>query len=265
MKFEQATISFLAFASMTIASPVKTLYNRNTLDQCEAASNCEVYEGPHGAAIRFKEGMEPGSDHYSSIFPNTTTMSILQRSFQLQKRNTQTHVSLGKESINYGTMNPCDVVHHLYDTCHEGACDQSAFQVTGTFDLQCTGRSCGPRSRTITIYPDGQYNGWDARNNFVDAVVVVASKEQKWTRHDWTVFTKEGEDSGTQWWGEQTNFMSVNRFYNGALHGFMSVRVEMDGSDADWCAKLLGPLAAIAGAINPIAGGFFGFASGFCG
>jgi hypothetical protein len=146
---------------------------------------------------------------------------------------------------------------------HEGSCDSNTC-MADTKDLYHTGASSGPRNRQLVISSHGQYNGWDERNHFVDAVVAAASKGQKWTQHDWCIRTKEGDNCGTQWWGEQTNFVSVNKFYNGALRGYIEATVAMDGGDSGWCGKVAGALGGIAGAVNPIAGGFFGFVSALC-
>lgn len=98
----------------------------------------------------------------------------------------------------------------------------------------------------------------------MDAVVAAASKGQVWDRHDWCIRTKEGDDCGTQWWGRQTNFISVNKFYNGNLRGYIQTQVSMDGDDGGWCSKVSGAAGAIAGAVNPIAGGFFGLVNALC-
>lgn len=116
----------------------------------------------------------------------------------------------------------------------------------------------------LDITSSGQYNGWDERNHYVDAVVAAASQGQKWTQHNWCIVTKAGDDCGTQWWGEQTNFISVNKFYNGNLRGFIQTQISMDSGSGNWCATVAGVAGAIAGAVNPIAGGFFGFITALC-
>ncbi|OCL02403.1 hypothetical protein AOQ84DRAFT_349179 [Glonium stellatum] len=236
-------------------------HHPEVLGLCESAENCETYDTPQGLMIRFKAGMEPGTEDYNKRFPNTTEHATL------MKRNTQSHATFGSTSISYGTTNPCDALHHcLYDYCHEGSCDPSTC-TADTQDIYQQGASSGPRSRTLDISSQGQYNGWDERDHYVDAVVAAASKGQQWTQHNWCIRTKEGDDCGTQWWGQQTNFISVNKFYNGNLRGFIQAQVAMDTGSGGWCSSvsgLLGSAGAIAGAINPIAGGFFGFVTGLC-
>lgn len=81
---------------------------------CAVAENCETYDTADGLKIRFKAGMEPGSEDYNARFPNATTS----KRQVLVKRDTKTHVTFGSTSINYGTTNPSDALHHcLYDYC----------------------------------------------------------------------------------------------------------------------------------------------------
>ena len=51
---------------------------------------------------------------------------------------------------------------------------------------------------------------------------------------------------------------------NGKTPGFMQVQVAMDPPDKGWCSIITGTEAAIAGAVNPIAGGIFGGMSVAC-
>ena len=147
---------------------------------------------------------------------------------------------------------------------HEGACDSNTC-TTATSDLYHQGASSGPRSRTLLINSHGQYNGWSERDNYVNAVVAAASKGQKWTQHDWCIRTKEGDDCGTQWWGQQTNFISLNKFYNGNLRGYIEATVAMDGGAGGWCGAISAVLGAIGGAVGSIGGGFFGAIDPLCG
>ncbi|KAL2070146.1 hypothetical protein VTL71DRAFT_14826 [Oculimacula yallundae] len=251
-------ISVAMKASAAAPETKRSLHHPDVLGQCEDAPNCETYETENGLMLRFKAGMEPGSADYNERFPNTAEHRTL------IKRDTRTHVTFGSTSMNYGTTNQCDALHHcLYDYCHEGSCDPSQC-TTATSDLVRQGASLGPRGRTLFFTSNGQYDGWDQRDHYVDAVVAAASKGQKWTQHDWCIRTKEGDDCGTQWWGEQTNFISVNKFYNGNLRGYIQTQVSMDPGAGGFCGTVSGVAGAIAGAVNPIAGGFFGLVNALC-
>lgn len=147
---------------------------------------------------------------------------------------------------------------------HEGSCDPSPC-TADTWIIGHFGLSTSPHIQKLIINSHGQYNGWPERNNYADAVVAAASKGQKWTDHRWCTHTRQGDDCGTQRWSEQTNFISLNKFSNGALQGFIEVTVAMDGANGGWCGKVNGFFGAITGILNPIAGGFFGAVSVLCG
>jgi len=75
--------------------------------QCEEVPNCEVYDSGEGLRIRFKAGMEPGSDDYKTRFPNeTTSEDVFKRG--LEKRTTKTNLQMGGNSLEFGTKNPAD-------------------------------------------------------------------------------------------------------------------------------------------------------------
>ncbi|KAH6705154.1 hypothetical protein BKA61DRAFT_698670 [Leptodontidium sp. MPI-SDFR-AT-0119] len=248
----------LATAEASQVLKKKSPHHPDILAQCEDAPNCKTYDTGHGLMFQFKPGMEPGTADYAARFPNTTEHRTL------IKRDTRTHVTFGETSINYGTTNPCGALHHcLYDYCHEGSCDSNICTVE-TKGLVRSGASLRPRSRLISFSSYGQHNGWSERNHYVDSVAAAASKGQKWDRHDWCIRTKEGDTCGTQWWGRQTNFISVNKFYNGNLRGFIQSSVAMDVNEGNCCATLAGALGAIAGAVNPIADGLFGLVNALC-
>jgi hypothetical protein len=104
--------AFILLGLTVAAIAVPIVPDEDPVAQCEAAPNCETYNTEHGVKIRFKTGMEPGSDDYAIRFPNSTINGVI------KKRTTNTYVNFGKDTINYGTVNPCDSLHHcLYDYC----------------------------------------------------------------------------------------------------------------------------------------------------
>lgn len=110
---DQKMKSSLILLALTVAAAAMPIVSdEDPIAQCDAAPNCETYDTPHGKKIRFKTGMEPGSTDYAARFPNSTVNAVI------EKRNTQTHVTYGSDTILYGTVNPCDVLHHcLFDYC----------------------------------------------------------------------------------------------------------------------------------------------------
>jgi len=129
--------------------------------------------------------------------------------------------------------------------------------------------STQPGKKNLVIQARGQFNGIEARNNFRQAVVNAAAHGQQWTLHEWKINVPDYEDSGTQWWGKQSNYISVNKIYNGALAGFLEVWVvdQKISVIPGWCSQvngLLGAAGVVTGAVNGIAGGFFGAVNSWC-
>jgi hypothetical protein len=223
--------------------------------------------------IRFKNGMEPGTAVHKRFLSSSEGDHISKRD-----DTDKTRVTVGDGTINYGNTGASGVggaIHHLYDTCHEGSCDRSAFEVsTGIVARQH--ESVGQYK--ILLHPDGQYNGWDERNVFVEALVAVAGQGEKCENVDWANGGGFGNwasnNGGTERQCTQTNFISVNRFSkDGFLKGFMSVLVELQSPGSGWCGAAAGlggaitsavgavPAAAVGGALGS---GFFGLVSFLC-
>ena len=209
--------------------------------------------------IRFIPGMEPNS---------TSTANHQKRS-----EGDITHVSIGDGSLNYGTTGASGVggaVHHLYDTCHEGSCDRSAYSVDTTIVY-----TTNAGNAQLVLLADGQYSGWDERNAFVDAVVAAASQGEKCETQSWSHGGyMSGVESGSENQCTQTNFISINRFgSDNSLKGFMSVQISQAEAGSGWCGEASGVLGAIAGVIGAIPGaevagagaaGFFGLVNALC-
>ncbi|EJD37808.1 hypothetical protein AURDEDRAFT_129212 [Auricularia subglabra TFB-10046 SS5] len=241
----------------------RTTYLANaTLVACEAAPNCETYEDPiFGTRIRFVAGMEPGTEHY--------TRNVLSR----RDSGTVTHVTLGDTALNYGSERASGVygaIHRLYDICHEGSCDRSPYPVRSQYAYQTSAWW-----DNIILHASGQYNGWEERDGFVEALVAIAGQGESCWWENWGNGGGYygGGESGRVYMCKQTNYIGFNRFSNGNLQGFMDVRAELNNAGGNWCATMLNALSGITGIIGAVpglgaAGGassFFGFLSVFCG
>ncbi|CCX34893.1 Protein of unknown function [Pyronema omphalodes CBS 100304] len=196
--------------------------------------------------IRFVAGMEPGSAHHKRMVERATN-------------GDHTHVTFGDGNINYGNIGASGfgAIHHLYDACHEET----------NFGWH-----------KLNLHPQGQYNGWDERNIFVEAMVAAAGQEEKCEDKSWANGGGYGNwahyEHGTERQCRQTNFISINRFsWEGYLMGFMSVLVELENPSNGWCAQTAGVMGAIAGAVgaapsmavgSALGAGLFGLISAFC-
>ena len=223
-------------------------------------------------------GMEPGSQDYADRFSNgTLPLSKTMRPYSSTSRVSETtavqihtDITFGDNSISYGTINPADAVHHLYDVCKFSACDPTTPYQVDTQVICRFGQNSYPCGKTLSLHVDGQYDGWEERNHYVDAIVAAFSQGQTWKLESWRSCNTGGAekdcDSGEIWTGKQSNFISVENFdSSGSLHGHMSVTVLMDPANGGACAAITGIGGAVLKAVNPIAGPLFGLFKGFCG
>ena len=241
----------------------RSLYTQESLDLCAAAPNCETYETSKGTIIRFKEGHEPGTPAYE----NNPKLSAR------DDGGVTTIVTYGDASIQYGSIGASGtsgLIHHLYDVCHEGACDQTDASFTASWATEHE-----HFDTTLTLHADGQYQGWNQRNIFVDAMVAAAGVGEKCEDKTWMHGSYGGNvESGTVHQCTQTSYININHWNNGYLKGFMGVHVTTGDENRNWCAEiagLLGGLTTILGGLDfPGAGGvngasgFFGMISGVC-
>ena len=116
----------------------------------------------------------------------------------------------------------------------------------------------------------GQFNGEGELNNFVQAIVIAASQGQTWDEHHWSWREKGGikgevnADSGSQWWGRQTDFISVNKWYNGNFRGFMQAKVTDEAKQGGFCNAFAKISGIVADSIYPVGGNWFGGLEVFC-
>ncbi|KAK2467328.1 hypothetical protein APHAL10511_000563 [Amanita phalloides] len=264
MQLSILAVNLLATLALTVSLPGSLA--PDAISQCEAAPNCETYIDGGKTLIRFKPGMGPGSDDYQSRFGSNSSSSSSSSTSRLAKGGITTKVQMGDTSMNFGTTAPDGtggVYHHLYDICHESTCDPSGVQVDSQTIANFRGNSY-PETFQLTLSATGQYDGWKERNNYVDAMVAAAGKGVSWTTKRWCIRMKEGDDCGSLKQAEQTSFINVARYKSGNLRGFLTAQVSVQSGDGGWCGKIAGIFTSIAGAIDPIAGGFFGVASAAC-
>ncbi|KAG0606449.1 hypothetical protein M758_9G141400 [Ceratodon purpureus] len=239
--------------------------NTTRLSLCAAASNCETYETEHGTMIRFASGMGPGSAHHARMLASSSDQD-------------KTVVTLGTNFINYGTTGASGTygaIHHLYDMCHEGACDSSPFEVDTIL-----ASDVAEQDAKLVLTADGHYDGWGERDAYVEAVLVAAAQGESCKRQTWTQYGPNGQiyETGTRQQCSQTSFISVDKWCNEKknLKGYIQVKVAIDQSSTlASCSKVTGVFASIISMVGAIAGpyaeaagaasGFFGVVSAACG
>jgi len=255
-----------------------SLLSEGTLLACLKAPNCETYEGKSGTMIRFVAGEEPGTVNYRKRFgtqnasiPGSTTdggPSAKPGSHSAIDGDLHTNIDIGQKAFLYGSTKPYDAIHFIWDHCDSSSCNPEPFTVD-TSSVRGTGSNGNSvvSGYTLSLTVSGQYDGWPQREVFIEALLAASSQGQETANERWKYRDSSGDvETGTLVVYSQTGYISVNRFdSHGGLHGLMSVQVTMDSLiSSTWCSSHAAIAGAIAGAVDPVAGGFFGFVSAAC-
>jgi hypothetical protein len=245
-----------------------------TLRACIAAPNCETYQSGHGTSIRFKAGHEPGSAAYKQRFgTKNDTMSVPLPSENVPKAGAHqnfdgvnTNVDMGDSKILYGSTNPFDAIHNIWDHCDVSSCDTHSFTVDTTTVTSAGQAGSWVEGSTLTITADGQYDGYGERAIYIPAILTAATQGQISRPENWVLRTKaDGVERGTITVYTHTDYIGINKFQGGALSGFLTVKVDQaTEKSGGWCGTAGATFGALVGAIEPISGAFFGLIGIFC-
>ena len=277
-------ISLLALlATKALGSPLLTSDSmpetRSPSDQpsyitaCEAADNCETYLDPTSGHtnIRFKSGMEPGTDDYNTRVAN----SYVKR----QSGYPQTQVTVGDATIFWGCdIDPVATLNNVSAICAtSGQCITNApwsQGVTyGTPDQDVTS------PETLTISASGTYPSW-IRNGLVEGVQAAMSAKGIITTStvNYIVTTGPTNKNGPQIEGKSCTVAKAPAFIGlgvysavNVLEATISVTAAVGTPGSGFCANGVAQTAAltgaIAGAFGPIGAGIgaiFGTISAAC-
>lgn len=247
------------------------------LSICTEATNCEVYVDGDYTRIRFIEGTEPGTSNYTETVGITDTESTPSQNSTLGKRQSGslfTYIAAARNTINYGTQNPGDIIHSpMWDNCGESACRPADVWQYSNFVGGAPQGYGGTMlaSRGLLVRSGGKYPGWDYRNRLAESIKQISYKGQKWNRKDWSWSRWEAggisgtwyHGSGTAWEGTQSDYMSVSIYWEAGvvktLVGFIDVYVMYAPDKVDEaCGRVYDLLSAASGTINGIGGLIFG-------
>ena len=133
---------------------------------CEAADNCETYiESSSGQVnIRFKSGMEPGTEDYNNRVANPNV--------KRDDSSVTTSITVGDATMLWGCdTDPVVTLGNLTDICaSSGSCISNA-PYTDQVTYVTPGQNAWS-SETLTISAVGQYPDW-MRNGIVEGVQAV--------------------------------------------------------------------------------------------
>ena len=276
-------VSILALlATMALAGPLSPqnslLENRSPSAQsgyisaCEAADNCETYIDPTTGQpiIRFKAGMEPGTEDYTSRLAKSKS--------KRQSGYPQTQVTVGDTTVYWGCgTDPIATLSNVSSICAtSGQCiNTDAWSTSVTYatpDLDVS----SPEIMTITA--QGTYPTW-IRDGLVEGVQAAMSAPGVITYSvvNYMVTTGPINKNGPQTEGESCIVANAPDFiglgvYSSAntLEATIAVSIAVQTPDNGFCATV-GPASsftgAISGAFGPVGAGIaaiFGIISAAC-
>ncbi|KAH6657104.1 hypothetical protein BKA67DRAFT_532333 [Truncatella angustata] len=234
---------------------------------CGPNSNCELVASNGTKAYRFKSGHEPGSHDYQKRFYEIPGPRGLAR----RADAVETKVVMGETRMQWGC--DTDVQAKLRDSINaackkEGGCDEGTPK---SFDIsKWEGTTKEPSDAKLNIRLEGKYSNEDARNALQEALEAtvtgdsVTTNDQKWivrasaSANHWGMSDRGGDCSEKQF----PNYVAINRFESGNLKESMEFRAELVEGEKNCLGVTI--MGAIAGAINPIAGKFFGAVKVLC-
>ncbi|KAI9781796.1 MAG: hypothetical protein M1816_002186 [Peltula sp. TS41687] len=244
------------------SATARSRYSAGVLEACDAASNCQVSDGPFGLSIGFVPGEEPGSTNYTRRFAKRFDPSVGMSVIEARDESgMHTKALMGDKLINYGSYEPWDAIEQVKQACYETSC-LTASPVT--LDTKIISASCDTSAKLV-LKPSGQYHDLDERNNYFEAAKAAVARGIQEKPQTYTgPIQKDGIScilKATE--HHQSGFVSVTKWDGKDLQGFLSIEVQAKEEGGD-CDRILGIAESVGGAISGLAGGFFGLASLAC-
>ncbi|KAF2101951.1 hypothetical protein NA57DRAFT_73390 [Rhizodiscina lignyota] len=241
----------LPLLAAVLAAPAPELATERP-ERCGPTSNCEAVVEDGSIVYRFKLGMEPGSEDYKSRFSG------------LSKRDsTTTDVILGKTQIDYG----CDAsIRKTLNGAIEKLCTESGCDGGSDYsrDVDWTDGGGAPVPTGIKVTVEGAWHAKNSKEAYNDAVMATVNpksavpEERRWRQNGF-----QGDVVGICKMSKFPNYIHISRFNGNNMQDEIIINVELEKNE-DLCLAT-SVLGAVAGAVNGVAGGFFGVASAVCG
>ncbi|KAL1588229.1 hypothetical protein WHR41_02968 [Cladosporium halotolerans] len=242
-------------ATTTISHGRQT--SQESLDRCEAAANCEIYDDDFwGKAIRFKEGMGPGTEAHKLMKARSAVQRDSTEEDLVYKRDGAHSIATTSDtSINFGSTGASGtygLFHKLYDVCHEGGCESNPIYLSSTYASDTS-----EYQQDLALYARGSYDGWDQRTVFIEAIKAVAGTNEQCEDKTWYAVTGGGQVGGAVIDGtvrecRQTYYIQVDRWESdGGYGGGISATAQEVQNENGWCQflNIVSQAASILGAV----------------
>ena len=221
---------------------------------CEAADNCETYIEPTTgrAKIRFKSGMEPGTDDYNSRMANSNV--------KRQSGYPQTQVTVGDHTIYWGCdIDPVATLGNVSSICAtSGQCvETDSFSKSVTYTTP--GSDSEEDSETLAITATGTYPSW-FRNGLVEGIQAAMSAKGVITTSEATYVATIGPNTinGQQITTKSCQVAKAPNYiglgvYSGpdTLEASIGISIALHTHQDGFCKMFTAIAGAIAGAFDP--------------
>jgi hypothetical protein len=194
-------------------------------------------------------------------YPKMVNNNFTELNHKLNKRDgCNVYFTASTYRQEYGTVNPYDVVHHLYDVCHEHTCDEDSGPYTiNTYKFAYDQGINNPSVPiTLKLTGKGEMESWDMRNAFASALAQFASKGQYWKRQVQEIRTPDGTDEREIWVGEGYAYYQVNRWCNGYVAGNMRATVWNSRETHNSCSDVFNDMGNVVNVLSPLPDWFNG-------
>lgn len=275
-------VSILALlATMALAGPLPSsnslLEDRSPSAQssyitaCEAADNCETYVDPTTGRpnIRFKTGMEPGTEDYTSRLAKSKT--------KRQSGYPQTQVTVGDTTVSWGCgIDPVATLGNVSSICAtSGQCiPTDSWSTSVNFPPSWPGGNWASESLTITAtgtYPSWIHNGLvEGIQAVMSAKGVITTSTVKWfddNRPTGGQRPPQKRDGSCQV-AKAPNFIGLGVYSSlNTLEATIGVSIALQTQQNGFCTTISSISGAIAGAFGPEGAGLaaiFGIISATC-
>ncbi|KAH9900479.1 hypothetical protein F4778DRAFT_791753 [Xylariomycetidae sp. FL2044] len=265
----RAQICLSALVAMASAMPAANE------ELCGPTSNCELAtrNGTGGLHYRSKGGLEPGSQYYQRRFHEAPKVSWLGRLLRRDDddKTITTKVLMGKTMIQWGCET--DVKKKIGEAVEKqcspsgGTCDEGTPQEYKV--KKWRGDDDEPSDAKLKITLEGKFSEEKYLDNLSRALQATADKGVKSEDKKWAEpFTAAAMRYGTNIKKGQCkvnkfpNYVAINRYEGRNIVESLEFHAEIETGEK----SCLGPsiLSDVAGAVNPIAGAFFGVVTAVC-